>query len=341
MDMLNGLLLVFLAGAMNGSFPLPMRYMRKWAWENIWTVWSIVALVVVPWLLAFLTVPHLPAVYSTCGLSAILLPALFGFFWGVSAFTFGLSVQLVGMSLTFAVVNGLSSAIGSWVPLVVQHPGKLFSPGGLIVSSGVIGVVGGVALCSWAGHLRSKQATNESSAAGNKSAFWLGLAMAITAGLFGPFLNLGFAFGQKIRAAALLEGSSPALANNAVLAIVLTAGFFTNIGYCSYRLVKNRTGGLFAIAETKKYLMLSTIMGASWILAFAIYGSSTALLGQYGTVVGWPMMMAFTTIVGSLLDIAGGNWSKRPLWLMAAGVVWLIGAVAVISYGLFRLQQAP
>ncbi len=36
--MARGLLLTVLAGVMNGSFPLPMRYMHKWAWENIWTV---------------------------------------------------------------------------------------------------------------------------------------------------------------------------------------------------------------------------------------------------------------------------------------------------------------
>jgi L-rhamnose-H+ transport protein len=341
--MVKGLLLTLLAGMMNASFPLPMRYMRKWAWENIWTVWSVVALFLLPWCLAFLTVSHLGSVYRSSGVNALALSALFGLLWGIAGFLFGLSVELVGMSLTFAVVNGLSSAIGSWIPLVVQHPGSIASRGGLIVSAGVLGVVGGVGICSWAGRLRSKGAAGasqgEASGAG-KVSFGRGLAVAIASGVLAPCLNLGFAFGHKITTAALQAGSSPAAATNAVLAVVLTAGFVSNIAYCLYRLVKNRTARLFSIPETKKFVLLGTIMGTLWLASFAIYGSSTSYLGAYGTVVGWPMLMAIITIASSVLDVAYGDWSKGPLRVMAAGVLLLIGAVATISYGMFCLQQA-
>lgn len=341
--MVTGLLLIVLAGAMNAAFPLPMRYTKKWAWENIWTVFSLVALVIVPWLLAVVTVPNLGSVYGQAGGSAILLAALFGFLWGIAQFLFGLSIELVGMSLTFAVVNGLSSALGSWIPLVVQHPGDIFSSGGLIVSAGVMGVVGGVAICSWAGHLRSQQQRDPTAAKNSledKSPFLRRLAVTIASGVLAPCLNLGFAFGQKISLAAAHAGSSPATSTNAVLAVVLTAGFVSNIAYCLYRLSRNRTVRLFAIPETKKYVLLGTVMGILWISTFAIYGSSTSYLGAYGTVVGWPILMANITIISSLLDAAYGNWSKRPLRIMALGVVVLIGAVGVMSYGMYRLQHA-
>jgi hypothetical protein len=139
--------------------------------------------------------------------------------------------------------------------------------------------------------------------------------------------------------AATNAGSSPAASTNAVLAVVLTAGFVSNIAYCLYRLSRNRTVRLFTIPEAKKYVLLATLMGCLWIFAFAIYGSSTSYLGAYGTVVGWPMLMANITILSSLLDVAYGNWSKRPLRVMALGVVVLIGAVGVMSYGMYRLQH--
>jgi L-rhamnose-H+ transport protein len=340
--MWKGLLLTFVAGAMGGTFPLPMRHMRKWAWENIWTVWSVVALIVVPWLMAFFTVPHLGAVYRESGAGVILLSSLFGFLWGIAGFLFGLSVELVGMSLTFAVVNGLSSAIGSWIPLVVQHPGEILTAGGLIVSAGVVGVVGGVAICSWAGHLRSKQSSGPASSqdpVANKPAFWRKLMVPVTAGVLGPCLNLGFAFGQKISTAAVNAGSSHAASTNALLAVVLTAGFVSNLGYCLYRLMKNRTARLFAIPEAGKYLLLGTIMGTLWMVSYSLYGSSISYFGTYGTVVGWPMLMAMITIVSSLWDIAYGDWTKRPLRIMALGVIVLIGTVGIISYGMFCLQH--
>jgi L-rhamnose-H+ transport protein len=340
--MITGILLTLVAAAMNAFFPLPMRHMKKWAWENIWTVWSVVALIIIPWLLAIVTVPNLTSVYAQAGMNAIGLVALFGLLWGVAQVLFGLSVDLVGMSLTFAVVNGMSSAMGSWIPLVVLHPGGILTPGGLIVSAGVVGVVGGVAACSWAGQLRSKQrsltmGTRDFSA--SQTLFWRRLAVTITCGILAPCLNLGFAFGQKISLAATRAGSSPAASTNAALAVVLTAGFVSNIAYCIYRLSRNRTVPLFSIPETKKYLLMATVMGVLWIFSFAIYGSSTFYLGAYGTVVGWPVLMANITIISSLIDIAYGDWSKKPLRVMALGVAVLVVAVGIVSYGMYRLQH--
>lgn len=339
--MLSGILLTVVAGAMNAFFPLPMRHMRKWAWENIWTVWSVVALIIIPWLLTMSTVPNLVSVYAQVGMNVIGVVALFGFLWGIAQVLFGLSVDLVGMSLTFAIVNGMSSALGSWIPLVVLHPGSILTSGGLITSGGVLGVVGGVAACSWAGRLRSKQLSGNVAQDGlipSPHSFRRRLVVPIACGVLAPCLNLGFAFGQKISAAAIHEGSSPAAASNASLAIVLTAGFLINIGYCIYRLLRNRTTPLFWIPETKKYLLMATAMGALWIFAFAIYGSSTFYLGAYGTVVGWPVLMANITIISSLIDIAYGDWKKKPLRIMLLGVALLVVAVGIISYGIYRLQ---
>ena len=54
-----GMLIVFVAGLVNGSFPLPMKYSRTWAWENTWSVYSVVALLSLPWILAIEFVPNL------------------------------------------------------------------------------------------------------------------------------------------------------------------------------------------------------------------------------------------------------------------------------------------
>lgn len=59
-----GLLLVVLGGIMEGSFSLPLKRTPKWDWENIWGAGSLMALLLVPWLLAILTVPRLGQVYS-------------------------------------------------------------------------------------------------------------------------------------------------------------------------------------------------------------------------------------------------------------------------------------
>jgi len=337
-----GIMLILVAGIMGASFAVPMRYMQRWAWENIWTVWSVVALLIVPWALAFSTVSGLGTVYGEAGIKALCLTGTLGFLWGIAGFLFGLSVELVGMSLTFAVVNGMSSAIGSLVPLLVLHRQSVFTSGGLLVSVGVFGVVMGVLLCSWAGSLRAKtkeDPANTTMSKGNSANFWRGLAVTFGSAVLAPCLNLGIAFGREITAAAVNHGTSPAASTNGLLAILFTGGFLSNIAYCVYRIRKNRTVGLFAITESKKYFALGALMGALWIFSYAIYGSSLSFLGEFGTVAGWPILMAAITIASSLWDVAFGDWRKGPLRIMGLGVALLIAMVGLISFGMARLQQ--
>jgi L-rhamnose-H+ transport protein len=338
--MTTGLLLTVLAGVMNGSFPLPMKYMRKWAWENTWAVWSLVALLIVPWMLALCTVPRLLEVYSAAGPRALLQAALFGSLWGIAGFLFGLSVERVGMSLTFAVVNGVSSAVGSLVPLVLLHPGKILTGGGLVLSAGVAGVVAGVFVCSWAGSLRSDAAAPARGVSrSSKDDFRGGLVVCLACALLAPAFNLGFSFGQDIAARAVSLGAARATSTNAVLAVVLSGGFVMNMGYCLYRLRKNRTFSRYAIPESRKYLLLGVCMGLLWILSYAIYGSATTRMGAFGTVAGWPILMAVMTVASGLWDTARGDWRGRALKAMSLGVLILIVGVGAISYGTHFLEH--
>jgi L-rhamnose-H+ transport protein len=199
--MVAGVFLLVFAGVVGGSFAVPMRYMPKWAWENYWTIWSCVALVILPWSLAALTAPSLASVYSASGPRAVLSTASLGFLWGIAGFLFGLSVEMLGMSLTFAIVNGLGTAVGTWIPLVALHSEDLFTPGGIIISGGVCTVIVGVAICSWAGKLRSREAQavrHGVHSAPATETFGTGLAIAVVSGVLGPCLNLGIAFGGRI-----------------------------------------------------------------------------------------------------------------------------------------------
>jgi hypothetical protein len=47
-----GIGLTMLVGIMSGNCMLPMKFVRFWKWENIWLVFSVVSLIVIPWSLA-------------------------------------------------------------------------------------------------------------------------------------------------------------------------------------------------------------------------------------------------------------------------------------------------
>src|SRR4029077_16559330 len=147
-ETLAGMLLLILAGAMNGSFTLPMKYTKRWEWENTWLAWTIFALFILPPVVTFLTLPRVTDVYSTVGMGPVWIVAACGAGWGISQVFFGLAVEAVGIALAFSVILGIAAAVGGVVPLLRDHPDKIFSPAGLGVLAGLALVVIGVAICA-------------------------------------------------------------------------------------------------------------------------------------------------------------------------------------------------
>src|SRR5437879_2315523 len=117
--------LVLLAGIMNGSFAVPMKYARQWPWENAWLAWSFLSLVALPLILTVFTVPNLGPIYATTRLAVLGATLAFGTGWGVSQVFFGLGIARVGVAVGFAIVVGLAAALGSLVPLLVFHPDRV------------------------------------------------------------------------------------------------------------------------------------------------------------------------------------------------------------------------
>jgi hypothetical protein len=60
----SGFLTILLGGVVQGTILTPMPYLKKWAWENIWLVYSIFAYLLLPWLFAFITVTKVLSVFA-------------------------------------------------------------------------------------------------------------------------------------------------------------------------------------------------------------------------------------------------------------------------------------
>ena len=102
------------AGVLNGSFATPTRFMNRWQWENVWALWAVLAMFVLPWIVALATVPHLFATYQTVEVRhALLLVIAFGAGYGIAAICFGLGVEAIGIALNFAIALGTATAVGS------------------------------------------------------------------------------------------------------------------------------------------------------------------------------------------------------------------------------------
>jgi L-rhamnose-H+ transport protein len=325
-----GFSLLFLAGAINGSFTLPMKFTRKWAWENTWAIWTIFALFVFPFLLAYSTVPQLSSAYAQAGAGAVLMVAACGAGWGIAQVLFGLAVEAIGIALTFSIVLGLSAAVGSLIPLVRLHPDKVVSSAGLAVISGVVLVLIGVSICALAG--RRREAALGATRA--RTSIAKGLVFCTLSGLTAALMNFGLAFGSPILEAAQKNGAPKLWSSNAAFLPLMLAGGVPNLAYCIYLMRKNNTSNRFREVGSGSHWFLAALMAISWFGSTILYGASTTTLGQLGTVLAWPLFMTLIVITATICGVVTGEWKdagSQPFRMMVSGVGVLIAAIFVLG----------
>jgi L-rhamnose-H+ transport protein len=326
MNSLTAILLLVVAGTMNGSFTLPMKFTRKWAWENTWLIWTIWALVIFPPVMTLSTVPHLHSVYSNVAPAVIVTVALCGAAWGISQVFFGLAVDSVGIALAFSVILGISAAVGALVPLFQSHAGTRQE---ILVVVGVALVIIGVGICAVAG--RRREAAQGQVVDPKKASVGRGLLYCTISGVGSALVGIGLWLGAPIGRAAEHLGASAAWSPNTIWLPLMVAGGIPNLIYCLYLIGKNHTGNRFAKPATGAYFILAGIMGVFWFGSTLMYGIAVAPLG---TAIAWPIFMSLIVIVASIWGVLTGEWKgagKQPLQIMYSGVAVLILAIIVLS----------
>ncbi len=325
----GGMGLLIVAGIMNASFSLPMKYVRAWAWENTWLLWSAFALLLLPCALAFAAIPAFGAVLADAG-GVVFLVAACGAAWGVAQVLFGLALDKIGIALTFSIVLGLSAAMGGLVPLVRLHADKLLTRAGVVSMAGIALVLLGVAVSAVAGRMRDRSQKKGAS----PSHFGVGLLMAIASGVCASMMNVGFSFGTPLSTLAASHHANSLWCTDAIWVPLMAGGAIPNILYCAYLLRKRKTSKNFTAATAGRNLSLAMAMAVLWFGSSVLYGIATAYLGDLGPVVGWPLFMSLIVIVASALGVWTGEWRNaqpRALRMQGLAVLILVCAVIVLS----------
>jgi L-rhamnose-H+ transport protein len=334
-----GIILAIIAGIINGSFAAPTKYVKVWKWENIWSVWAAFGMVVFPWAVVFLTIPHPGEVYHGVATKSLLLMIGFGVGFGLAQVFFGLGVAAIGMALNFAIAIGISTVLGSLLPLLVLHRERIFTDQGAMLFLGVLLILVGIVGCALAGKMKEKhlEATDprpRESAAVSMS-FKAGLIICILAGLGSPLINFGLAFGAPLLARAAAQGVNPSSQANVIWAPLDSAAFIPYIIYCIYLWKRNNTARLFRAAGTGLNWFLGAIMGLLWLGSTVIYGAVSARLGDMGPILGWPLFMSAIIITSNVWGLATGEWKgsgSKALNTMLGSIFFLILGFAALAY---------
>jgi L-rhamnose-H+ transport protein len=346
------ILVLVLAGFLQGTFGLGMKKFAPLAWEAYWLVFSIAGMIVIPALWATATVAHPWGAIGAVEPSLVLKVMLYGACWGVGAIMFGMGVNYVGMTLTNGIAMGLAAALGSLVPMMMNER-LVLNPATLMILLANLVMVIGVAIATWAGIGRDRlQAVGGKAIAGIQTGrlFWLGLVFCIASGVASAMLNIGNVAAEKISQAAVKAGEAAVKAggdlpvealetlkrNASILpwVVIFWGGAIVNIIYVLFLLVKNRSFHTYRARGAAKGVFWALATALLWFFALAAFGQGKTLMGPLGNVVGWPMFLALALVVSNVWGILSGEWkdSPRPLATMLAGSAVLVASAMLLGY---------
>lgn len=244
-----GVFFHWLGGLAAGSFYVPYRGVKQWAWEVFWLVGGCFSWILVPWALAGLMTSDLVAVLRETPTTTLFWCYFFGLLWGTGGLTFGLTMRYLGMSLGMAIVLGNCAAFGTLMPPIFEGD---FATKVLGTSSGIAVLIGvavcliGIAIAGLAGISKERELSDEQKQQVIQE-FDLkkGVMVAIFSGVMSACFSYGLAAGTPIKAITLRHGTAELWQGLPVLVVVLLGGFTTNLIWCVILMVRNHTGSEF------------------------------------------------------------------------------------------------
>lgn len=182
-----------------------------------------------------------------------------------------------------------------------------------------------------------KQAEPKAVAKSSSSLF--GIALCIIAGVFSAMLNVAFDLGDDLRDELEEQGTREVTASLALWTIAVgVGGCIPNFLYATYLLHTRKSLHTFAHASNRWYdLAAIVLMAVLWEGQIYAYGCGSVLLGDLGTVVGWPLSMCCTLVVANGWGLLLGEWTnagKRAVLTMVTGMAVVAIAFAIIVVGL-------
>ena len=244
----------WLGGLASGSFYVPYRGVKKWAWEVYWLVGGFFSWIICPWLLASLLTQDLLEVLKQQSLSTLFWTYFFGLMWGLGGLTFGLTMRYLGMSLGMGVAIGYIAALGTLVPPIAKSFFKdipvqtsfgdiINSTPGQITLAGVAICLVGIFIAAMAGLTKEREMPeSEKKKTIAEFSFTKGMLMATFSGIMSACFAYGLTAGNPISEASLKAGTPQLWSGLPKLVVVLFGGFTTNFIWCALLNIKNRTG---------------------------------------------------------------------------------------------------
>ena len=341
MNPILGILFHAVGGLAAGSFYLPYKKVSKWPWEVYWLTGGIFAWFIVPISAICLIYKSPLNLLEAIPANLMKWPYFFGMLWGIGGLSFGLSIRYLGLSLGMAVALSLTAIFGTLIPPSAEgiFLDLMYTLSGRVILMGVVGGVGAAFIIGYAGMMKEKELARQ--AAGGTIVefdYTKGMIVATISGILSACFAFGLASGREITEIVTPLSSNELFANSFLFAIIMIGGLTTNLIWCIYRIIRNRSiDSLLSVTWTKsvRNFMLCIVAGTTWYFQFFFYGMGSTQLDKFDFA-SWSLhisfIILFSNIWGWILKEWDGSSLKTKRFLLF-GLLMLILSTVVIGYG--------
>jgi L-rhamnose-H+ transport protein len=354
MQAIFGVIFHFIGGFASGSFYIPYKKVKGWAWESYWIVGGLASWLIIPPLAAYLTIPgYFDIIRQTDG-QILGLTYFFGVLWGIGGLTYGLGVRYLGVALGSSIILGLCSVFGALIPSIYYdfYPkaGKdtftdlVSSDWGQMVLLGIVVCVIGIIICGKSGAMKEKDvAANAERSVNKEFKIGLGLFVSVVSGILSACFAFGIDSGKEMAEAAntAWKSANPndgefLFQNNVTYVVILWGGLTTNFIWCMLLNARNKTFGDYTNTKTpllKNYLF-SALAGTTWFMQFFFYGMGESRLGNGPS--SWILHMAFIILVANVWGLVLNEWKgvrKATYVAVTIGIFTIILSILIVGYG--------
>ena len=318
----------------------PQKKIRSWSWQTYWLAQAAVCWLILPLIVARITIPHLKEVLIEAPKAAMYKSFLLGAAYGIGGTAFGLAIRYVGFSLTYAISVGISCVLGTLLPPLVHGELETIlnnTGSGWIIFGVAIGALG-ISICGFAGRFKERDLEN------NKNytfSFTKGLPLCLLAGVLSAVYGFALDQGQPIADVAVKYGSGQ-FQDNVIYVFANAGAFLSTFIYCVYLHLKQKTFTEYVKTEKHEsssglslnYIMAS-ITGLLWYGQFFFYGLGHNRMGTY-KFSSWAIHMIMLVLFSSVVGLVFREWigvKSKTKWMLAIAITVLILAVLVLTYG--------
>ena len=340
MNVVLGIFLHAVGGFAAGSFYLPLKKIKKWAWESFWIINGFISWIVMPWLVAYITVPDLLSLLNNAPANSVYWSYIYGVLWGIGGLTFGLTMRYLGLSLGYSLALGLTAMFGTIIPPIYfgDFGDMLVQQSGLVTFGGILITLAGIALTGWAGFIKDRELSEDEKKTGIKEFDLIkGIWVALIAGIMSACMAFGIQAGKPIANLAIQYHTPDLFQNSPVFIVIFAGGFTSNFIWCMYLNAKNKSFSDYLNLDTPLLInyIFSVFAGITWYFQFMFYGMGTTQMGKYDFA-SWSIHFAFVIFFSNMWGILTREWervSPKTMRLIYGGLVVLVLSACIIGYG--------